>query len=472
MDSKYGKSDKQVYPEDRNMEFLKLDKKVYIPTCDKDGNTTWGEMTAVTRHDPGERLYKVKTLSGRNVTVAESKSLLIWDDYKKEFQGKFTPDVKIGDYVPVTVNLQEPPVLSEYFDMTEYFPKTEYIYGTEFNKATKYMTEAMIDRIKIPQGWWKTNNGKTFITPYTKKSSLTRMLSGRSNTENIKDGYIYPYHASRDSCLIPDKFELNKENGIFIGLYLAEGSSHDYSGKVSIANIDTDVKLFVKKWFDKHNITNKEYTKQMKIGITENIGTSTSIQGSSTILARFLDKFVGHGAHNKFVPSIAFTAPEEFIIGILNGYIAGDGSVGNSGITTTSASYKLTEGIAMLCSRLGIFGNMSIRKNKTKNLAYDKTYADSHVLTIRSKWAKIMSEKVDCVLVAKNTKLKQLSCSKKHINYPDHNNVVLDKITKIEIIDVSDNPKLYDVTVPSTENFQISNGINVYDTLISGVEKQ
>ena len=46
---------------------------------------------------------------------------------------------------------------------------------------------------------------------------------------------------------MPDKFLLDKENGIFIRLYLAEGSIHIDSEKVSIANIDPNVKAFVKK---------------------------------------------------------------------------------------------------------------------------------------------------------------------------------------------------------------------------------
>ena len=67
-------------PEQMNLELLNLDKDVYIPTCDDDGKTSWGKMTAITRHDPSKTLYEIKTESGRNVIVAESKSLIIWND--------------------------------------------------------------------------------------------------------------------------------------------------------------------------------------------------------------------------------------------------------------------------------------------------------------------------------------------------------------------------------------------------------
>jgi DNA-directed RNA polymerase beta' subunit len=33
-------------------EFLKLNNKTFIPTTDLEGNVTWGEVTAITRHNP------------------------------------------------------------------------------------------------------------------------------------------------------------------------------------------------------------------------------------------------------------------------------------------------------------------------------------------------------------------------------------------------------------------------------------
>ena len=95
--------------DDRNLELLKLDSinvKSFIPTADADGNVSWGEITAITRHDPGDTLYEIITMSGRKVIVTESKSLLIWNKDIRKFVHMSTPDVKIGDYVPVTKTLQ------------------------------------------------------------------------------------------------------------------------------------------------------------------------------------------------------------------------------------------------------------------------------------------------------------------------------------------------------------------------------
>ena len=101
------------YPSDvehhreRNLELMNT-KNIYIPTTDENGIVTWGEVTAVTRHDPGEKLYEIKTSGGREVIVTESKSLLIWNEETKKLTEMLTPDIKVGDCVPVTQSLSMP----------------------------------------------------------------------------------------------------------------------------------------------------------------------------------------------------------------------------------------------------------------------------------------------------------------------------------------------------------------------------
>ena len=448
----------QHFPKDRRLEMLNIKNEVYIPTTDYDGNVTWGEVTAITRHDPGTELYEFKTMGGRSVIVSEAKSMLIWKD--ERFQEINSPEIVIGDFVPVTANLCKPPITVTEVDMIEYFPKNEYVHGTEFLKAVDMMNKAMTGRSKIPTGWWNEHNGKSFVLPYTKKSSLTRTIN-RSNINNIKDGYIYPYHATRDHVLIPDNFVLNNENGIFIGLFLAEGHARIKSGEVNITNNDTNVQTFVKNWFDKMNINNTLKVKTTKMG------TSSTVVGKSALLAQFLHKFVGHLAYNKHVPDVAFVAPEEFIIGILNGYFSGDGTIGKNSIECCSASPRLIEGISMLCSRLSIFGKIFTTQMKKNNFG-TKNIAPSHRLSIRSQWAKTFYEKITLLIESKNEKLQIMTYSSGHKNFKTKNDVVFDKIVEINILGIENHPKLYDLSVPSTLNFGIANGLNLFDTSQTG----
>lgn len=450
---------KVQHMEEQNMEIMDLPNGVFIPTTDYNGNVSWGQISAITRHDPGKQLYEIKTDSGRNVIVTESKSLLVWNNKTKQFKEKLTPEIKVGDFVPVTAKLVQPTVQLTHVDVSKYLSKNEYFYGSDYYKAIELMNQAMEGRQKIPAGWWEQNNGKEFTLPFTKKSSLQRCLI-RSDQDNIKVGCIYPYHTYRSETSFPEKFELNESNGIFIGLFLSEGSITEDS--VRITNINENIKTFVKNWFDTHSIKWDEESKINNIG-----GNSVTIKGHSAILTRFLTGLVGKGAENKFVPSEAFVAPEPFVVGLLNGYFSGDGCVTKNSIDASSASKRLIEGINMLCSRIGVFGKVYTSQLKSNNLGTENI-KPSHRLRISAQWAKLFSEKITLLEENRNKKMKEKQWINKHMKYDNLNDVVLDPIVEINPVDVKDHPKVYDLTIPSTFNFGLANGLQVRDTASTG----
>ena len=445
---------------ERQMELLETEKEnIFIPTTDEDGIITWGNITAITRHDPGTELYEIKTYGGRNVIVTESKSLLIWNKDTKKFKEMLTPEIKVGDCVPVTAELCQPPVVLEFINMKKYFAKEEFVYGTDFNCALNEMKEAMENKKKIPEGWWNENNGTKFTLPYSKKSSLQR-TSVRSNLLNIKDGYIYPYHANRKDTFIPEKFALNNENGIFIGLFLAEGNANKNS--VTITNNNANIQSFVKQWFENFGIHFVQRERINQIG-----GKTTTITGNCSLLSTFLTKFVGHGADKKYVPTEAFIASEEFVIGLLNGYYSGDGTISKNSIDVSSASKRLIEGISMLCSRFGIFGKVFQSQLKSNNLG-TKNIKPTYRMSIRAQWGQIFTNKISLLEETKNTKMRTIVWGNSHRNFDTYHHTVLDKIVEINIIGVEKHPKVYDLTIPSTLNFGLANGLQVRDTSTTG----
>jgi DNA-directed RNA polymerase beta' subunit len=305
---------------ERQMELMNIDSDtVYIPTTDEDGNVTWGEVTAITRHDPGTELYEIKTSGGKSVIVTESKSLLIWNPETKKLKEMLTPDIKVGDCVPVTESLCKPPVT---IDM-------------------------------IP-------------------------MKGFHN----------------------DIFIFNEQNGIFIGLFLAK---REYS----------DV--------------------------------------CSDSLLTYLYELLENDIH---IPSEAYLAPDEFIVGLLNGFYSETAYVKSNRIIIESISKRLLEGINMLCSRLDIFGKIEQKNNL-------------YLLSIGSEWGKIFSNKIK--LYNKNIQ-NEIDSIKWEVDedFKTYNNVVLDKIVEINIIDTKNHPKVYDLTIPTTLNFGLANGLQVRDTSTTG----
>jgi DNA-directed RNA polymerase beta' subunit/intein/homing endonuclease len=465
LDDKKNKENIEIFPEEANMELLKFKHPVMIPTCNEKGVVTWGELTQITRHDPGEVLYEVKTIGGRHAIVTASKGLLVWKN--GEFVPTPSPEVKVGDYMPVTMNMAEPPEIVDYIDMSKYFPKTEYIFGSELHKAVKlYCKDAHSITGKVKSDWWEKNNGISFTLPYPILSRFVRAaISGRSSIDNIKEGCIYPYGASRQNSHFPEKFELNKENGIMIGLYLADGCTCIQSGTVLITKKEEGVKSFVKQWFDKYDIKHKEKHRE-----TER-GSITTIEGYSRYFGLFFNEILGVGSKDKHIPDVAYNAPQEFVLGMLNGYFSGDGSVGENAISASSISKNLVNGIVYLCSRIGVFAKTRWHQTLTNNLG-TVNIAPTNTIDIRSLWARIFKEKIQLINKDKNKKLQNISTSKNHCNFPYINDVVKDQIKEINIIPneiVKEKyPKMYDVTVPSTLNFMQGDGLVGRDTSDTG----
>jgi DNA-directed RNA polymerase beta' subunit len=446
---------------ERNLEMFHFEHAAYIPTVTMSGEISWGKLAAVTRHDPGMELYKVCTHGGRTVIVTESKSLIVWNPETKKLEQKPTPDVKVGDCLPVTMNLPTPPHILKAVDVSNYLPKTEYLYGTEYIKSCTAIDTAMEDRERIPAGWWEAENGSTFTLPYDSKARLTRARSGRSDMDHIQAGFVYPFTTNRENG-IPDQFVLTAENGVFLGLYLAEGNSDVPSGYVQITNNDTTIRAFAKSWFESNSLATSETVRTNAIG-----GTSSDVRCYSTLLAQFLDSFVGHGARNKRIPAELFSAPEEFIVGVLNGYFSGDGTITENSVEVGSASYDLVEGINMLLSRLGMFGRISKSQLKSNNVGTGDI-APTHRLSIRAQWASIFAKRIPLIDAAKQARLRAMLPSESHRNFDTHKDIVLDAITEITILDAAAYPKVYDLTIPETFTFGLANGLQVYDTADTG----
>jgi DNA-directed RNA polymerase beta' subunit len=457
----------QFGPEDANMEMLGVEDGIYIPSCDKKGNVIWGKITNVSRHDSGDILYEIKTKSGRDIKVTKSKSLIVWNG--EEFVSKETPDVEIGEMIPVTMNLPEPPILNTYIDMTKYFPKDEYIYGTEIHKANKLIEE---HKSRLPVKWWEENYGKTFTVPYKDQKALRRTLNeGKERLSLLKEGCIYNYGITKVGFHIPEKFELNMDNGIFIGLFLADGNAREKQGEVCITKNELGVQTFVKNWFEKYGIHYRIDDR------TENKKYRTvSIVGHCSILAKFLHKLVGEGASNKYIPEIAHTAPIEFVKGIINGYFSGDGSIDH--ITKTiragSSSKELIYGLSLLCNRLGIFGKISkiVQKEVSKDSIGFQSIKDAYILSIRAQWANKFKNEFILINREKNEKLQGFEITNEHKNFKYNNDVILDEIVEINEIDKTEvmlkYPKAYDVSIPETGHFSERYGIHCSNTSDTG----
>ena len=168
------------------------------------------------------------------------------------------------------------------------------------------------------------------------------------------------------------------------------------------------------------------------------------------ILYEFLDKNTKNSKVNeKQIPDFAFNASEEYIIGLLNAYISKDHITNKSEIIISSSSINLIYGINMLLNRFGIFAELD-------------TYNDNNILKISNKWFDKLKYKIGLSINNDNND------NNINLDYKEQEDIILDEIIEIKLIDSKLYPKLYDLTVPSTNNFIIFNGLGTFDTADSG----
>jgi DNA-directed RNA polymerase beta' subunit len=143
-----------------------------------------------------------------------------------------------------------------------------------------------------------------------------------------------------------------------------------------------------------------------------------------------------------------FNGSDEFIKGLINGIFSKAGIIEDT-IQLKTTSERLLNDINICLSRLNIFGEIT----ELESTAY--------CLTVHSKWVNILRNIIGLETIT-------LSNRDENINFKQVNNVVLDPITEINKIDPTLYQKVYDVTVPTTLNFGLANGLHIVDTADSG----
>ena len=455
-------------------EYLELDELITVPSVDADGHMEWCQVTAVTRHLPVGDLVHIVTESGREVMATQQKSFLTWDEEQQKIVDTNGSDLKVGMLVPVTCEFPDPITIITHLDFSKYLSKKEFTFGSEYHKAGElYDADTRLQKT----GFWQANQYKTFTVPYSRMDAFTDSWRGKKRTKTvIEKGYIYPKVTNHSHCKIPEQIVLDEEFGFIVGIYLAEGWCTDTFWGIS--NNDEVIRQKVLDWCGKLSLSytlRKTKDGVFKKGTPEEYtlkGTSNDIIIHGVFLPRFFKKWVCTGSSEKIVPPEAFVAPKEFVKGLLDGYISGDGSVQQEGhITASSVSKDLMYGISNLMTRFGIFGRVTSHQPtkpegsriKTENckrcykFTLNNAYSRKFAIEIGSTHPK-KNERFTTITLAKT-----IDPLKPTGKYKVQNSVVLDKILAITL-KKSTTRFVYDLTVPKTLNFSICNGLQCRDT--------
>ena len=450
----------QHIPKNRT-EYLEIQEGKYaIPATDANGIVKWYKIEAVTRHLPVGKLVKITTQSGRTATATQSKSFLVWNGYR--FIDTLGSEIKVGDIVPTTATLAKPDIEHTHFDMETIFPKSEYLYTTELHKILRYKKEGRKYCGKIS---FKEHNGVEFTVPYNRYDTM--MGKRKKFFETVPEGFIYIHRSKEFVSHIPDKIPLDNDFGFFIGLYLADGWCT--LTFVGISNKDKTIRKRITDFCDRYGVTY-----HLVVSNAKNVrhGTSEDLKIHSVLLARLFKRICNTGSANKRVPEFAYTAPDEFTKGLIDGYFSGDGCVDkkDGSITSSSVSEGLTIGISSILSRFGIFGKLGSIQPKKNNVG-SKNIKGIYTLNIRNGYVQQFAREITLTESCKQDKLQNITLKKTYRyikgrsqeNFPSDRDVYFDEVVSVEMVDGT-TEFVYDLTVEGPRNFQLWNGLQLRDT--------
>jgi DNA-directed RNA polymerase beta' subunit len=440
-----------TYIEENRTEYLPLLDGYMIPSTDEDGNMDWYKIEAVTRHLPVGKLVKVVTQSGRSVTATQSKSFLVWNG--TEFTATPGSEVKVGDVMPTTKNLVRHESDHKYFYMESIFPKSKYLYTTEVVKAREYR--------KMEKYWWENHAQIDFIVPYVNP----RTFFGKSKDFMLtcEPGYVFLHESTKHVSKFPDKILLDNNFGFFLGIYLAEGVCTKRF--ISISNKSPEIRDRIASYCSQFGVT--YYTVETK----SRLGTGCDMFLNSQLLTDMVRTLCKTGSASKQIPNFVYTAPMEFIVGLIDGYFSGDGHVTkkDGSISVSSASEELITGISFLLTYLGIFSLKSSYQPSGGNTGC-KDCKREFRLSIRNTSAQQFARKISLTNTEKQNRLMDITLAKvylcpfdkKQTGFPERD-VYFDEVVSVEMVDGT-TEYVYDLTVETTRNFQLWNGLNLRDT--------
>jgi DNA-directed RNA polymerase beta' subunit len=455
-------------------------------SVDEDGNMLWTELEAVTRHlpinkDGTKTLLKVKTESGREAICTKAKSFLVYSELDKKIIPKEGSDLVIGDLIPIVNQLKSQPF------------RTSINLKTIMNPRECVFTDYMIEAKNIINIANKTGPRTAWFhlikdrVPYNRGDTLrvaierAMLANGEINiggsirSNDVKTtkcvfmfepGMIYSKSWGKfgdDKTVngIPSEIKLDREFGFLIGAYLAEGFSTQF--QLGISNNNENYRKMATAWATKLGISNRLNTSTNEKG---QIGTSILMH--STILRNFITEICGIGSYKKRVPEFAFSGPDQFAEGILDGYLCGDGCVHmNGNISAVSRSKELRDGIGLLLTRFEIVSKLSSSELVNKKDKKDPTGESKPIYNLYicvneiSKFQNIITAidyKQDRTLKNINRIHNKQINNKIYFKY-----TILDPVISIEEF-ISDYEFVYDLTVEKTRTMFSVNGMGLDDS--------
>jgi len=437
-------------------DILDLKEEIYVPSFTADEQTEWKRISAISRHKSPEKLVKIKTRSGREITATPFHSFVIRQN------NKIVPiagsKLKQGDRIP----------------------------------AIKMLTLTAQEAA-----------GVVNVQPLLEEVPFLTAADGQL--------YAYPRASSRP---LPQNIELNEEFGWLVGIYLSEGNAT--RSYISISNTDSVIQEKIRVFARKYNLTFNEYDNYRGFAKGHDIRINSTLLSQLLKATCKSGAALKHIPEFAYSASDAFVA--NLLRGYFDG--DGNVNLQRKVIRVCSKSKDLIDGAALLLNRLGIFStknydgkshwlsishryaktylevigsDVDYKKKELENLSEIQSETTDYNLvdvipgigTVLFDCAKKLGvptrlvnnftkrQKIGRSTIRKYTKLFESLAAKQDANIEQElstmrraaeSDVVWDEIASVEYVE-PEHRNVYDFTVPDSETFATFDGLITHNTM-------
>jgi intein/homing endonuclease len=178
-------------------------------------------------------------------------------------------------------------------------------------------------------------------------------------TEQVHVGDLLPTIFGIDTEIkdihVPYKdLELTFDSGVWLGHYLADGAITGRGDTVSHASNDKTLL----EWLEDRSTTFSNKRPWYE-------GNQLSLRITDKELVKTLDSWVGRGCAGKQLAGWMYSAPREFRLGLIVGYLLGEGNNGGHGIRVECVNRGLLLGFKAILSSLGVPSSVRYGKKPT-----------------------------------------------------------------------------------------------------------
>ncbi|MFH0869041.1 MAG: DNA-directed RNA polymerase subunit A'' [archaeon] len=297
-------------------EILDLQKELYVPSLTDEEQIEWKQVSALSRHRSPEKLIRIKTRSGREITATPFHSFVIRQDNKiVPIEGS---KLKPGDRIPALRELR-----------------------LAMQDASININMQPILEAEIP-----------FLT--------------------AGNGLLYAYPRAGSKPL-PQNIELDEEFGWLVGIYLSEGNAT--RSYFSISNTNEVVLEKIRGFAQKYELTFNEYDNFRGFAKGHDIRVNSTLLAQ--LLKATCKSGSAQKRTPEFAYSASDSFIAGLLRGYFDG--DGNVNLQRKVIRACSKSKELIDGISLLLSRLGIFSTKSFDGKShwlTISYRYAKTFLE------------------------------------------------------------------------------------------------